>query len=57
MTLNLRTYQSAAINGIYSNMASAMNLVGSINGVQLSGTDPDGTPWNLLDFGEATAVP
>lgn len=50
--------KATAINGIYSNMASAMNLVGSINGVQLSGTDPvTGQPWNLLDFGEATAVP
>ncbi len=51
--------KAEAINGIYTGLAAAMNLVGSINGVELSGTDADGTKWDLLDFGqaEAEAVP
>lgn len=49
------TAKSNAINGIYGSMETAMNLIGSINGVQLSGTNADGTKWDLLDFGEAEA--
>jgi hypothetical protein len=54
------TTKATNINNIYGGMSAAMNLVGSINGVALSGTDPaTGLEWDLLDFGEAeeTVVP
>lgn len=45
------TAKAAAINGLVGRMKSAMNVIGSINGVALSGTNPDGSTYDLLDFG------
>lgn len=40
------TAKATAINGVFARLSTAMNLIGSINGVDLSG---------LLDFGTVTA--
>ena len=45
------TAKAAAINGLVGRMKVAMNTIGSINGVALSGTNVDGTTYDLLDFG------